>query len=420
LKYDGRSSSNLLPQDKIPDGWCKKALGDLVTFQRGYDLPLKDIEPGEYPVVTSHGIAGFHHNYKATGPGIVIGRSGNLGDPQFITYPYYWPHNTTLFSKEFHNSYPLFVFYLLKSMNLKGYNSGSAVPTLNRNYIHAIETLVPENLEEQIHIAKILAAFDSKIELNKQMNKNLESIAQALFHHWFIDFEFPDENGQPYKSSGGKMINSEWGSIPEGWKYSNLKSVLSKLESGSRPKGGAVTFGIPSIGAENINGLGNYNYSSTKYVPVEYFKEMKSGKVLNFDVLLYKDGANIGRKSMFALGFPFDELCVNEHVFILRSNEILNQYYLYFWLDLANITETIVKLNANSAQPGINRQGIGSIPILVPDNKLAGKFRIIVDPLMKSIFLNSKESHTISNIRDILLPKLMSGKIRVPMEDANE
>jgi type I restriction enzyme S subunit len=135
-----------------------------------------------------------HNEFKGKGPGVTIGRSGNIGEPLYIEKSY-WPLNTTLFVKEFHNSDPKFIYYFLKTLDLNKYNSGSAVPSLNRNYIHPIEVVVPETIEQQQKISLFLTSLDDKIELNRQMNSTLEQIAQTLFKRWFIDFEFPDENG---------------------------------------------------------------------------------------------------------------------------------------------------------------------------------------------------------------------------------
>nr|WP_258080005.1 restriction endonuclease subunit S [Enterococcus faecium] len=117
-------------------------------------------------------------------------------------------------------------------------------------------------LDEQKAIAHILSTLDDKIEVNNQINKTLENMAQAIFKQWFVDFEFPNEDGEPYKSSGGEMVESELGMIPKGWEVKELVDVLETLEAGNRPKGGAgnLTEGIPSIGAENIIGLGKYDY----------------------------------------------------------------------------------------------------------------------------------------------------------------
>ena len=174
--------------DKILGEWVQLPLGKIVTFQRGYDLPLKNRRKGSYPIIASNGIIGYHNEYKAEGPGVTIGRSGNLGEPYYIEKEY-WPHNTTLFSLKFHKSDPKFVYYLLKTLKLSRYNAGSAVPTLNRNHIHSIEVIIPGNINNQRAIAKILSDLDKKIELNHQMNKTLECITQAIFKHWFINFE---------------------------------------------------------------------------------------------------------------------------------------------------------------------------------------------------------------------------------------
>jgi type I restriction enzyme S subunit len=200
---------------RIPEGWHKITLGEFVTFQRGHDLPSKERKEGRYPIIASNGIVGYHNEFKAHGPGVTIGRSGNLGEPFFIKQDY-WPHNTTLYSIDFHNSEPLFVYYFLKTLNLKTFNAGSAVPTLNRNHIHTIEIVVPKYFEEQHAIASILSSLDDKIALNRQMNSTLEAIGQALFKHWFVDFEFPDGEDKPYRSSGGEMLETELGEVPRG------------------------------------------------------------------------------------------------------------------------------------------------------------------------------------------------------------
>jgi len=203
-------------QSDVPKGWHRITLGQLVTFHRGYDLPRKDMVEGQYPVVGSNGIIGYHESFKAKGPGVVVGRSGNLGKPFFVDRDYL-PHNTSLYASKFHCSDPSFVYYFLQTQRLDDYNSGSAVPTLNRNHIHPIEVVVPEDIEEQKALGKALSSLDTKIALNEQINRTLEAVGEAVFRRWFVDFEFPNEEGKPYKSSGGKMVDSELGEIPKVW-----------------------------------------------------------------------------------------------------------------------------------------------------------------------------------------------------------
>jgi len=188
--------------------------------------------------------------------------------------------------------------------------------------------------------------------------------------------------------------------------------ILISIESGSRPKGGIdpdLKHGIPSIGAENINGLGNYNYGSTKYITSEYFEKMKRGIVQDYDVLIYKDGAYIGKKSMFAKGFPFKKCAINEHVFILRTESIFLQLFLYFALE----QEELALLNANSAQPGLNQTSMKSFELLLPKSELIEMFGQTIMPLIDKIFFNGNQIRALEKLRDTLLPKLMRGEVRV-------
>lgn len=216
----------------------------------------------------------------------------------------------------------------------------------------------------------------------------------------------------------GEMVESEFGMIPKKWRFSNLDEVLTTIEAGNRPKGGSgnLTEGVPSIGAENIIGLGQYDYSKEKYVSVDYFNKMKKGIVKSKDVLLYKDGAQLGRKTFFMDGFPHNKCCINSHVFILRGNESISQEYLYLWLDQYKMTEKIKNLNANSAQPGINQMQVKTLAILLPNKNIIDKVTKIIESLFKVIFNNCKENKKNFELRDTLLPKLMSGEIRVNID----
>jgi len=399
---------------EIPEEWKEKSILDCLELIYGKALKEKNRKMGNIPVYGSNGIIGYHNKSIIDFGGIVIGRKGSVGEVQFSKVPF-WAIDTTYFVKLKPKNDLNFWYYFLLTLQLKKMNSHSAVPGLNRDQVYQIKAKIPFIAEQQA-ISKILSDLDAKIELNKKMNKTLELIGETLFRKWFTDFEFPNEKGKPYKSSGGEMVDSELGEIPKGWKVVKLKEVLKSIESGRRPKGGIdsnLKEGIPSIGAENIKCLGYYDYSSTKYISREFFEQMKQGIVQNEDVLLYKDGAQLGRKTMFGKDFPFKVCCVNEHVFILRANEKLNQFFLYFWLDRYQVTENIKNLNANSAQPGINKESVRTLNILVPKKDILNNFNKFVKNIIEKLFLNCLESQMLSQIRDQLLPKLMSGKIRV-------
>lgn len=289
---------------------------------------------------------------------------------------------------------PKFLNYFLSSDegqgSLKSRSHGSVQTNIaKREDVENIQLIVP-SLPEQQKIAEVLGALDDKIELNRKMNKTLEQIAQAIFKKWFNN-------------------NSHLEQVVK------LGDVLETIESGRRPKGGVAQYkeGIPSIGAENINGLANYSRSKNKFIPELFFKSMRTGLLKNKDVLLYKDGALIGRKTIYRNNFPYTKCCINEHVFILRTKDKKLQNFLYFWLDQREMTESIINLNSNAAQPGINQEQVRSLKIIVPNNSdlenIDNQFEIILE----KIYENAKEIETLSQIRDSLLPRLMSGKLRV-------
>jgi type I restriction enzyme S subunit len=162
-------------------------------------------------------------------------------------------------------------------------------------------------------------------------------------------------------------------------------------------------------------GLGKFDYSKVKYVPNDFFDKMERGKVRNGDILLYKDGAYVGRKTYFDYDFPFDKCCVNEHVFILRTNELVTPKYLFFWLDQKWVTNILINMSLTSAQPGLNQQSLKTVPILIPEKQVAQRFDKTIEPFIALIFMNAKEAHILEQIRDVLLPKLLSGEIRVKL-----
>ena len=205
-------------------------LGDLVEFQRGYDLPKSQFIEGNVPVISSNGVLGYHNVPKVKAPGITIGRSGTVGLPHFINKDFF-PHNTALFIKDFKGNYPRYIYYLIKTLGLNDYKSGSGVPTMNRNHLHPIKVRAFLDLEEQHKIAKVLYDLDTKIEINNRINSELEAMAKTLYDYWFVQFDFPYSPpsegcpqdgvvfGKPYKSTRGKMVWNEElkREIPEGW-----------------------------------------------------------------------------------------------------------------------------------------------------------------------------------------------------------
>lgn len=289
----------------------------------------------------------------------------------------------------------MFIKYVVTDKQFQNYINvfahGTTIKNVSLKTMREFPFLLPP-LPEQRAISSVLSRLDDKIDLLRRQNKNLEAMVETLFRQWFVE------------------------EVDEGWEKKPLGNILTTIESGSRPKGGIdpdLKHGIPSIGAENINGLGNYNYGSTKYITSEYFEKMKRGVVQDYDVLIYKDGAYVGKKSMFAHGFPFNKYAINEHVFILRTQSISLQLFLYFALE----QDEVALLNANSAQPGLNQTSMKSFEILLPDSDSIEMFAQITKPLIDKIFFNGNQIRILEKLRDTLLPKLISGEVRVEYDN---
>lgn len=381
-------------------------LGDVLNFKRGHDLPKIKMQDGKIPVAGSNGIIGYHNEETPIHPCITIGRSGNVGTPYI--YDKCWAHNTVLYVDDFKGNDPKYLYYLLKTIPLSSFGGGSAVPTLNRNHIHPIEIKYFENIKTQKKIASFLSSLDDKIELNRRINENLEQQAQALFKSWFVDFE-------PFKD--GKFVDSELGMIPEELTISRIGDIPHTIESGRRPKGGAVLKGIPSIGAENIKGLGYYDYSKTKYIPEDFALTTNRGKVYGYELLIYKDGGKPGyfipNYTIFGEGFPFDEMYINEHVFRLDFMSKEYNVFAYFYMQTPYIMNQLNSIGGKAAIPGINTKDVESLPIFNGDNKKIQEFGNLVLPMITTILRNCRENARLAQLRDTLLPRLMSGELKI-------
>lgn len=404
--------------------WIRTTIGEQATLQRGIDITKETQRHGPVPVVSSGGVSSFHDTAAVRGPGVVLGRKGVVGSVYYVESDY-WPHDTTLWVKDFHGNDPRFVYYFFRWLapRLATMDVGSANPTLNRNHVHPIEVIWPP-VAAQLRIAGFLGTLDDKIELNRRMSQTLESMARTLFKSWFVDFDPVRANaeGRDPDMLGGlsalfpdSFVDSELGEIPKGWRVGRLGERLAELVSGARPRGGSTSDGVPSIGAENVTGLGRYDFSIEKFVPREFFLQLerKGAAIRDGDVLLYKDGAHVGRKTYFESGFPHAQCAVNEHVFILRAIRPEEQRFLFFWLDQAWMTEAIASLNSNSAQPGINQVGVRGLKLLVPPGGVVDAFDRVTARLTRRLFASCSDSIGLAALRNALLPKLIRGELLV-------
>ena len=301
-----------------------------------------------------------------------------------------------------YNDY-LFYFLLQKETLTKIANKAQGAANqanISPGDVEGVEINLPP-LPTQRKITSILSAYDDLIENNLRRMKLLEEKAAIAYKTEFGNYQ---------------VSNKEFASLPKGWSVKIIGDIFGKLESGSRPKGGIdkeLKEGIASVGAENVIGLGKYNYQSEKLITLAFFENMNRGIIEDRDILIYKDGAYIGKTTLFQDGFPHEKCCVNEHVFLLTSKDVRYQYFLFFTLNQGLYFEKMQQLNANAAQPGINQESLKSLKLIWPSEDKIEEFNKEVEASVKLIFVLAKQNTKLREARDILLPKLMNGQIEV-------
>ena len=373
---------------------------DFITLQRGFDLPKKDMRNGPYAVVGSTSIIGYHDEFKTPAPGVVTGRSGSLGAVQYIKTNY-WPHNTSLWVKDFKGNYPRYIYYFLNTLDLKRFNSGVGVPTLNRNDLDNLDIAIHTPLT-QCKIAAILSAYDDLIENNLRRIKILEEMAQMIYREWFVNFRFQGHEKV-------KMVKSEMGMIPEGWEVKKLKDIVSNNRK-------AVKAG--------------FHLHSLRYVPIDIIPrkslallESKSWEEAQSSLISFSKGDVLfgAMRSYFhkVVIAPFDGV-TRTTCFVFSPTK--REYYSYAVLTLFQ-ENTIAYSNQHSrgsTMPYAVWEGsLSEMPILLPSKELLSKFHNSVLPMLESICSVYFKNNNFRKTRDLLLPKLISGEIDVEDLDIN-
>lgn len=371
---------------------------DLIEFQRGYDLPKTKFNEGIVPVISSNGILGYHNIAKVKAPGVTIGRSGTVGLPQYISEDYF-PHNTSLFVKNFKKNDPKYIFYLLKCLNLNNYKTGSGVPTMNRNHIHDLRVYATKNIEIQQIIVSVLSAIDDKIELNNQVNDNLESMAKMLYD--FIFLQNADKRWE--KVTLNKFIKSnksgDWGKEnPQG-------NYLKKVEC---------------IRGADIDGISGHGELKT---PSRFILEKNKHKILNENEIVIEISGGSPTQSTGRITYITKEvleqfenplICSNfcKAISLKKPEELF--YFVYSW---KKAYDNNVFFGFEGKTSGIKNllfdTLVSSLSLEKPDKETITIFNNMISPIEKKRQKNLQQNNILAQFRDWLLPMLMNGQIKV-------
>ena len=403
----------------IPENWSVVKQKDIARFINGRAYSYEEFRESGTPIIRIQNLTGTkdfvcsdlqleEEKYVEKGD-LIYAWSATFG-------PYVWKGPRAIFHYHIWKILcdesrldKFFFYYKLKHISNRVSNTGTG-----SIFTHITKKLMEDSLislpsiSEQHSIAKILSDLDSKIELNQNMNKTLEEIGQAIFKHWFIDFEFPNEEGKPYKSSGGKMVYNEEmdKEIPKGWKIGIFSDLVNNIKISLKP--GAYLQGRKYIPIELLPmhkiGIENYReYTEAKSSLIAFEED----DILFGAMRPYFHRVNIS---------PFSGI-TRTTVFVLRPRKREYLCYALFYLSLNSSIDYANAHSTGSTIPyAVWSNSLEVMPTLLPDEEQLSKFNKLVYPLIDKIKKSFFELQSLSEIRDSLLPKLISGKIRVPVE----
>ncbi|MWQ71155.1 restriction endonuclease subunit S [Glaesserella parasuis] len=420
--------------------WIETTIGEYCPFIYGKSLPQAKRVTGEYAVYGSNGIVDYHNEYCVKPFGVIIGRKGSVGEVHLSTKPF-WAIDTSFYVVKDDIEELKFVYYLLKTLGLTEMNSDSAVPGLNRENAHSLKIKIPKDLEHRKYIGKQLSIFDDKIQLNTQINQTLEQIAQTIFKSWFIDFdpihakaealasgqtleqatqaamaEISGKNTQELhrlQTANPEQYQQLWeiaeafpsgfsgyknlGEIPIGWNVLTFKDFISE----SKEKIGSLE-DVPeySVGNEGI-------YPRSEKYNKSLSKTPEKNKVVRIGDLVF----GMGSKTL-NWGIMNDEIgSVSPAYFVYRIFTNINYIYLNKYIKAKEYDfQNLIKPTSRQGQ-SVDKEMFLKKEIYVPNEYLLNIYLNKLKEIDSLVYSYTTEVLILEQIRDELLPKLLSGEI---------
>lgn len=389
----------------------KVRLGTVMTLHRGYDLPNAQRKSGDVPVISSSGISGSHSIAKLVGENVITGRYGTIGEVFYHNGPC-WPLNTTLFVEDFHGNDPKYVAYLLEVMlnalQIDGTDK-STVPGVDRNVLHDLVVPYISDLASQKTTTRVLSAIDAKIANNKKLIAELEETARLIYDYWFTQFDFPSENGRPYRSSGGKMVWSDElkREIPVGWKASTLSELCGFRNGVNYDKDSMSGTHCRIVNVRNIT-------SSTLFINPPELDEIDLPANLVKRYSISGDDILIARS-----GTPGAVRLIDEPNGIIFCGFIIcctpndSEHRSYLTMALKRLEGTTATVTGGSILKNVSQDTLKSVMVVCPPKAVIEQFNASVDVMLHQIVRTEKENWNLSNHRNWLLPMLMNGQLVV-------
>ena len=369
----------------IPEDWDIKTLKKVAPLQRGFDLPYSQMKDGSYPVVFSNGVGAYHAQYMVKGPGVVTGRSGTIGKIHYVDENY-WPHNTSLWVTNFCGNYPKYIYYLFNTINWELYNSGSGVPTLNRNDIHDLKCVIP-SIEEQKRIAEVLSDVDCMISLLEKLIAKKKAVKLGAMQELL---------------TGKKRLPGFTGE----WKKIELKELIKEFIVPMRDKPKDLSGPIPWCRIEDFNGKYLYSSKTNQGVTIETISNMNL-KVFPKNTLLVSCSAFLGRCAIVG-----SELITNQTFIGLVPNNKVNVEFLFYVM--IGEEKNLNLLSSGTTISYLSREQFEDYKIYIPCDVLEQTaIASTLSDMDNEIETLEQKLEKTRQIKQGMMQQLLTGKIRL-------
>ncbi|MGY0149060.1 restriction endonuclease subunit S [Edwardsiella tarda] len=434
----------------MESNWKRMPLGSLISLQRGHDLPSQSRVKGSIPIMGSSGVTGWHNTPKCKGPGIVVGRSGNSMGVVSYSESDFWPLNTCLYVTDFKGNDVAYIYYMLQQIDFDQFNSGSAQKSLNRNAVYPFEVLATKDKNEQHRIGKMLSDFERKITLNRQINQTLEQMTQALFKSWFVDFDpvmdnaldagfFEQNSDLPEallrRAEQRKIVRQQPDFTPLPAETRQLfPAAFEACDEPSLGLGGWVPKGWGISALDTIanfqNGLALQKFrpdsDDDKFLPVLKIAQLRQGYCDNSEKARVdiKESCRVYDGDMiFSWSgtlmidiWTGGNAALNQHLYKVTSKKYPLSFYLYWTNYHLSRFQHIAAAKAVT-MGHIKKGDLSDSYCLIPPVTLIKKFDSVAGRYIEQSKNVRLQNKTLSNLRDTLLPKLISGELRLNDKD---
>ena len=389
-------------EQSVAGAWKEERWGDLATLEYGRALRGYDTALGAFRVFGTNGPIGWHDEALYTHPSVIVGRKGAYRGIHYSAEPFF-VIDTAFYLKPKVEMDVRWAYYELLTQDINLMDSGSAIPSTSREEFYSLPVLVPP-LSEQRAIAHVLGTLDDKIELNRRMNETLEAMARALFKSWFIDFEpvrakmAGRDPGLPQHLADlfpNRLVDSELGPIPEGWEATSLGKHVSNFDSKR----------VPVSKAERAKRQGPFPYHGAAGVMDHVDDYLFDGIYL----LVGEDGSVSREGGLAVTQYVWGKFWVNNHAHVLQGKGPVSTEQVYLYFDF----EPVAPYVTGAVQPKLSQSRMNNMPFLFPSTAICRAFTKAVSPWFTMLRACAAENKTLTELRDTLLPKLVSGKVSV-------